>query len=82
MKNITENNKLIAEFMKSKKVHKYHSQWGALLDVVGRCFLVSDKLKLDGWENKFRNAFYSASIEEMYENVVLFIENYNQINKK
>ena len=82
MKNIVENNELIAEFMKSKKIHDYHSQWGELLDVVGRCFIISDKLKLDGWESKFRSAFYSADIDEMYNHVINFIEHYNKIKKK
>ena len=63
--------------MKSKKIHNYHSQWQILLDVVGRCFIVSDKLKLEGWDSKFRQAFYSADIDEMYKHVVMFIEHYN-----
>lgn len=82
MKNKAEKNKLIAKFMKSKEIHNYHSQWGELLNVVGRCFIVSDKLKLDGWDNKFRQAFYSADIDEMYKHVVMFIEHYNQQKNK
>ena len=82
MKNTSEKNKLIAEFMKSKKIQNYHSKWQILLDVVGRCFIVSDKLNLKGWDSKFRQAFYSADIDEMYKHVVMFIEHYNQQKNK
>lgn len=82
MKNKAEKNRLIAKFMKSKEIHNYHSQWGELLNVVGRCFIVSDKLNLKGWDSKFRQAFYSADIDEMYKHVVMFIEYYNQQKNK
>lgn len=78
MKNTTENNKMIAEFMADKKVtahhNMYHESWNELMPVV---------VKIKGMniedEEMFNEIdFYvTSSIENLYSAVVRFIEWYN-----
>ena len=96
--NTTENNKIIAEFMGKDVLYethvqhetasklkvtsmKYHSDWGWLMEVVHKITILEE---FQEWEfnSLFWEVFCQIDITEIYNQVVLFIEYYNEIGVK
>jgi hypothetical protein len=87
-------NKLIAEFMGYEVKHnkcyspkyndgtiapmQFHSSWDWLMPVIEKCVRTGDDT--DKWDNIF-NTLTTLSIKEVYEEVVEFIEDYNNYVK-
>tara|TARA_R100001463_G_scaffold81195_1_gene135749 strand:+ start:456 stop:701 length:246 start_codon:yes stop_codon:yes gene_type:complete len=76
-----KDNKLIAQFMwehskviDSSSTRHYHTSWDWLMPVVEKCVRTGDDT--DKWDNIF-NALTTLSIEKVYEEVVEFINQYN-----
>ena len=90
------NNKLIAEFMgwteamdsithegdkwwSSPDTHKYHTSWDWLMPVAKKCINPEDNT--EGWDN-LAIALTTCNIEEVYQAVVWFIQEYNLTPKE
>ena len=68
MRNIEENNKLIAEFMGKEifRLHHesfYHASWGLLMPVVSKCWEVAKEKDID---------FPEMLFEEMHIQLLVF----------
>ena len=89
------NNKLIAEFMGmvvsdsdnyTSELHtnvdadlKYHTSWDWLMPVAKKCINPEDNT--EGWDN-LAIALTTCNIEEVYQAVVWFIQEYNLTPKE
>ena len=89
----TENNKIIAEFMgvsKSKidangqvlnfensKYNTYNSDWNWLMEVINKLTTLNEFQDYE-FKSLFWDTFCQLDIEEVYTQVVLFIEWYNE----
>lgn len=95
MKNVTENNKLIAEFMgypkhkidfvgkrlnfENSKHNTYHKDWNRLMEVVEKIEGIG-KTELK-FSVHFENVKLSSDIQVVYNACVEFIKWYNEQNK-
>ena len=95
MKNIIENNKLIAEFMgypkhkidfvgkrlnfENSKHNTYHKDWNDLMEVVKKIEVIG-KTELK-FSIHFENVKLSSDIQVVYNACLEFIKWYNQQNK-
>ncbi len=96
MENITENNKLIAEFMglseiaktngivfkdnNTDEIHliKYNSDWNWLMPVIQKMTTTEEFQDKYEYNNLFWETFNQLDIDEIYTQVILFIEWYNE----
>ena len=82
------NNKLIAEFMDLRSTgmsiykeseYKYHTSWDWLMPVAKKCINPEDNT--EGWD-KLAVALTTCDIDEVYQAVVWFIQEYNLTPKE
>ena len=73
----TENNKIIAEFMNWLDTGNKGIQWDLLMEVVHKITILEE---FQEWEfnSLFWEVFCQIDITEIYNQVVLFIEYYNE----